>query len=92
MAKHQEHLSLFGFLTITGSIIMNVYVYPDLSTSGFSAIFFLLCSAICYFIPTALISAELATAQGWGKGGIYSWVNPALAERSGFAAAFFQWF
>ncbi len=43
-------------------------------------------------MPTALISAEMATGDGWQDGGVYKWVGTAFGPRWGFAAIFFQWF
>lgn len=41
-------------------------------------------------MPTALVSAELAT--GWPKtGGVYIWVREALGDRWGFFAIWMQW-
>ncbi|MCK5642678.1 MAG: amino acid permease, partial [Gammaproteobacteria bacterium] len=46
--------------------------------------------AIFFLIPSALISAELAT--GWSKeGGVYIWVREALGDRWGFFAIWMQW-
>ncbi|WP_257164113.1 hypothetical protein [Cetobacterium somerae] len=37
-----KQLTLFGFFTITASMVMAVYEYPSFATSGFSLLFFLL--------------------------------------------------
>ena len=45
---------------------------------------------VCFFVPVALISAELAT--GWPKrGGLYVWVKEALGHRWGLWVIFLQW-
>jgi len=47
-------------------------------------------TAIIYFIPTALIVAELGT--GWpGEGGIYIWTKQAMGNFSGFICGWFYW-
>lgn len=58
---------------------------------GGMLLFYLLFSAILFFIPSALVSAELAT--GWSKegGGVYRWVKEAFGEGAGFVAIFLQW-
>lgn len=57
---------------------------------GMSIIFFLLVAVIMFLIPTALVSAELATT--WPKrGGIYMWVKEAFGEKWGFIAICLQW-
>lgn len=90
--KSTKQLSLFGFFTITASMVMAVYEYPTFATSGFSLVFFLLFGGICWFIPVALCAAEMATVDGWETGGLFAWVSNTLGERWGFAAIFFQWF
>ncbi|MDN3504303.1 MAG: amino acid permease [Rhabdochlamydiaceae bacterium] len=43
-----------------------------------------------FFIPIALVSAELAT--GWPeKGGVYVWAKAAFGERWGFFTTWLQW-
>lgn len=88
----QKQLTLFGFFTITASMVMAVYEYPTFATSGFSLLFFLLFGAIFWFIPVALCAAEMATIPGWETGGTFTWVSGSLNERFGFAAIFYQFF
>ena len=46
--------------------------------------------AVVFLLPSALISAELAT--GWPEdGGVYVWVKEAFGERLGFVAVWAQW-
>jgi len=57
---------------------------------GFASIFFIIASSLMFFIPIALISAELAT--GWPqRGGVYIWVKEALGDNFGFLAIWLQW-
>jgi len=57
---------------------------------GFSSIFFLIIASVAFFIPVAMISAELAT--GWPeRGGVYIWVKEALGDNMGFLAIWLQW-
>ena len=63
---------------------------PLVAEYGFSALFFYLIVAIAFLIPSALVSAELAT--GWSRtGGVYIWVREALGPRWGFFAVWMQW-
>ncbi|WP_426710467.1 glutamate:gamma-aminobutyrate antiporter [Cetobacterium sp. SF1] len=87
-----KNLTLFGFFTITASMVMAVYEYPSFATSGFSLLFFLLFGGIFWFIPVALCAAEMATIPGWETGGVFTWVSESLGDRWGFAAIFFQFF
>ena len=57
---------------------------------GFSAIFYYVLAALVFFIPTALVCAELAT--GWPKaGGVYRWVSEAFGKNWGFFAIWISW-
>lgn len=57
---------------------------------GYALIFYLGISALFFFIPSALVSAELAS--GWPrKGGVYLWVKEAFGSQWGFVAIFMQW-
>ncbi|MGL4722806.1 MAG: glutamate:gamma-aminobutyrate antiporter [Desulfovibrionaceae bacterium] len=92
IGKVGQRLSLFAFFSITASMVMTVYEYPTFATSGFNLVFFLLLGGLLWFVPVALCAAEMATLNGWGEGGIFSWVGNTLGPRYGFAAIFFQWF
>ncbi len=81
-----------GFIALTGSMVATVYGYPAFASSGFALVFYLLLAGIFFFLPTALISAEMATGEGWQRGGVYKWAGTAFGPRWGFAAIFFQWF
>lgn len=87
-----KKLSLFGFFTITATMVMTVYEYPTFATSGFNLVFYLLLAGFFWFIPYALMAAEMVTVDGWEKGGIFAWVGNTLGQKFGFAAIFYQWF
>ena len=91
--KRKIHqLGVFGFFAMTASMVMTVYEYPSFASSGFKLVFFLIIGGLFWFLPVSLCSAEMATVDGWEKGGIYSWVGNTLGQRWGFSALFFQWF
>ena len=75
-------------LLITGAIdsIRNL---PAAALFGSTLIFFFIFSAIVFLIPTALVSAELASQID--EGGIYQWTRLAFGERVGFLAIWLQW-
>lgn len=63
---------------------------PLVAEFGYQSVFLFLVVAICFFLPVALVAAELAT--GWTQsGGIYIWVREAFGERWGFFAVWVQW-
>jgi putative glutamate/gamma-aminobutyrate antiporter len=75
-------ISLAAVLTLRGM--------PSVAEYGWSSIAFYVLGALFFFIPLALVSAELAT--GWPRaGGLYAWVKEAFGERSGFMAVWFEW-
>lgn len=85
-------LGFFGFFAMTASMVMTVYAYPNFASSGLHLIFFLILGGIFWFLPVALVAAEMATVKGWEDGGIFGWVGKTLGKRWGFAALFYQWF
>ncbi|MGF1735296.1 amino acid permease [Photobacterium satsumensis] len=83
-------IGVFSFVMITAAVVMSVRTLPMTAQPGMMTIFFTLAAAICFMIPTALVSAELATA--WPEdGGIFIWVREAFGERMGFVAVWMQW-
>lgn len=85
-----EKINFFTLLMITSAFCVSIRNLPTIAEMGTKMIFFGVLSAIAFFIPTALASAELAT--GWPKqGGIYVWVKQAFGSRLGFITIWLQW-
>ncbi len=83
-------------LSVFTLIMMNVIAIDNLrsltagAVYGFSLVFFYLLAALLFFIPTILVTAELAT--GWpNTGGVYIWVREAFGPRLGFITIWLQW-
>lgn len=76
-------------LLIVGSIdsIRNL---PAIAIFGESLIFFFALGALTFLLPTALLSAELASTWVEG-GGIYYWVSKAFGDHLGALAIWLQW-
>ncbi|MDA8562213.1 amino acid permease, partial [Gammaproteobacteria bacterium] len=77
-------------------IMMNIIAIDSLRSLtagveyGFSLVFFYLLAGFLFFIPTILVTAELAT--GWpNTGGVYIWVREAFGPRYGFLSIWLQW-
>ncbi len=88
--KPKRVLSVFMLTMINVATIGSVKNWPVTAEYGFSSVFFFLLATIIFFIPTALVSAELAT--GWPKvGGVFAWVKEAFGHKSGFLAAWLLW-
>lgn len=75
---------------INVAAICSIKNWPLTAEYGFSSLFYFIVSTLFFFIPTALVSAELST--GWAKkGGIYVWVREAFGHRFGFLAVWLLW-
>jgi putative glutamate/gamma-aminobutyrate antiporter len=87
---NKKTITVFTLAMINMAAIGSVKNWPTIAEYGFSSLFYYLLAAIIFFIPTALVSAELAT--GWPKiGGIFVWVREAFGHRTGFLAIWLLW-
>ncbi len=90
MTKPKERvLTASTIALINVAAICSIKNFPLLAEYGLSIIFFLLSTAIFFFIPVSLVSAELASS--WPEQGVYSWVKAALGPKMGFLAIWLQW-
>jgi len=88
--KPKHKINLFTLIMISSAIVVSIRNFPTEAETGLHMIFFALVAAIGFFVPVALVSAELAT--GWPKqGGIYAWVKEAFGDRLGFVGIWLQW-
>lgn len=86
--KHS--LTIFSLTMITVGSVDSIRNLPATALFGSQLIFYFILGALFFLIPTALVSAELAS--GWPKqGGIYIWVKEAFGKKSGFLAIWLQW-
>ncbi|MEL7431319.1 MAG: APC family permease [Chlamydiota bacterium] len=89
MTKSNRPLSVVTLTMINIAAICNIKNFPLSALYGLSSIFFYALAAIIYFIPIALVSAELSTA--WPSRGIYTWIREALGGKMGFLVVWLQW-
>lgn len=83
-------LSVFTLVMINVIAIDNLRSLTAGAEYGFALVFFYILGAILFFIPTILVTAELAT--GWpNAGGVYVWVREAFGLRLGFLTIWLQW-
>lgn len=87
-----KKIGFFAFFALTASMVMTIYEYASFASAGWALIMFLFIGGLCWFIPVAIMAAEMATVNGWTEGGLFTWVEKTLGRRWGFAAIFFQWF
>src|SRR3989344_2320566 len=83
-------LGIFSLVMITVGSVDSVRNLPTTALFGTSLIFFFSLFALCFLLPAALVSAELASGST-ETGGVYSWVKDAFGAKWGFFAVWFQW-
>lgn len=90
MIDKKHTLTLFSLTMITVGSVDSIRNLPATALFGSQLIFYFILGALFFLIPTALVSAELAS--GWAKqGGIYIWVKEAFGKKAGFLAIWLQW-
>lgn len=83
-------IGVFTLAMINVAAILSMKNFPALAEYDFSLVFYLSAASLLFFIPSALVSAELAS--GWPQsGGVYLWVKEAFGPKYGFVAIFMQW-
>ncbi len=88
--KQQRVLGTFTLAMITMAAIVSLRNLSLIAGLGISAVFFLLAAALIFFIPSALIVAELAAT--WPHaGGCYVWVKEAFGKPLAFFTLWLSW-
>lgn len=83
-------LGTFTLAMITMAAIVSLRNLPLNAELGSSSVFFLFLAALIFFIPTALVIAELAA--GWPRaGGCYVWVGEAFGKPLAFITLWLSW-
>ncbi|MGO2913117.1 MAG: amino acid permease [Lactiplantibacillus plantarum] len=81
----------FQLFSMTTSMVMTVYGFAAFAKQGPTAFFYLFLAGILWFLPVTRTSGEMASIDGWSKGGIFTWSRNMLGERAGWSALFYQW-
>ena len=90
MSNKKHALTIFSLTMITVGSVDSIRNLPATALFGSQLIAFFILGALFFLIPTALVSAELAS--GWAKqGGVYIWVKEAFGKKAGFLAIWLQW-
>ena len=90
MAKRKHALTVFSLVMLTVSSVDSIRNLPMTALFGSQLVVFFILGAVFFLLPTALVSAELASA--WPhQGGIYVWVKAAFGKNVGFLAIWLQW-
>ena len=97
-AKDKEKKSIKKiYISVLALTLMNVTIIAGISNDvqqafyGLSSVTYFAIGAICFFIPTALVAAELAS--GWSnRGGIFRWVGEGLGKGWALTCLLILWF
>jgi glutamate:GABA antiporter len=88
--KTRRTLTTFALIMITIGSVDSIRNLPATALFGSALIVFFLLGGIFFLIPSALVSAELASS--WTEqGGVYVWVREAFGVPVGYMAIWFQW-
>lgn len=88
--NQKRYITVFLLTMINLATTFSIRNWPMTAEYGLSSISYLTLAVIFFFIPCAMVSAELAT--GWPKqGGVFVWVKEALGHRLGFLAVWLLW-
>jgi len=89
--QSKKLLGVFSLVMITVGSVDSIRNLPATALFGSNIIAFFVIASVFFLIPSALISAELASQSADGEGGVYRWVSEAFGPRWGFMAVWFQW-
>jgi glutamate:GABA antiporter len=87
--KKPKILSVFTLVMINVIAVDSLRTVPISAKLGLPLVSYYLFAAIAFFIPVALVAAELATAYP-RNGGLYIWIKEAFGQRTGFASIWLQ--
>lgn len=90
MNPAKKVLSVFSLVMINVIAVDSLRTLPISAKLGASLISYYLLAALAFFIPVALVAAELATAFP-NTGGIYIWVREGFGKKAGFITIWLQW-
>lgn len=83
-------LSVFSLVMINVIAVDSLRTLPISAKLGLPLVAYYIVAALAFFIPVALVAAELATAYP-NTGGIYIWVREAFGRRAAFITIWLQW-
>lgn len=90
ISNNQKSLTVFKLVMMAVVAIDSLKNLPSNAQYGSSLIYFYLIAMCVFFIPSALVCAELATSFP-KTGGAYIWIREAFGKPTAFMAAWIQW-
>ncbi|QLL70623.1 amino acid permease [Lactobacillus sp. 3B(2020)] len=89
--QHYNQLTGLKLFAMTSSMVISIDEFAPFGKTGATALFHLLLAGLIWFLPVTQAAGEMASIDGWQKGGIFTWVKNTLGEKAGFTAMFYQW-
>ena len=86
-----NRLTALKLFAMTSSMVISVNELAPFGKTGPTAVFYLLLAGLIWFVPITQMAGEMASIDGWDKGGIFTWVKGSLGDRAGWTAMFYQW-
>lgn len=90
MAESRKVLSVFSLVMINVIAVDSLRTLPLSAVLGLPLVSYYLFAAFTFFIPVALVAAELAATYP-KTGGIYVWTREAFGKKIGFLTIWLQW-
>ena len=90
IAKSAAKLSVFSIIMITITSVDSIRNLPGAALFGSHAISFFMLAGLCFFVPTALVCAEMSTTYP-KQGGVYLWGKETLGHNFGFVTVWYQY-
>jgi len=83
----RKYISWVALAMMTTGSVASLRSAPTMAVFGLASVFLYVLPGIVFFVPTSLVSAELAS--GW-KGGVFNWVSQGLSAPMGLLAIWSQ--
>jgi putative glutamate/gamma-aminobutyrate antiporter len=87
LVAHPTYITWLTLALMTTASVASLRSAPTMAVYGLTCVFLYGVAAIVFLIPTALVSAELAS--GW-TGGVFRWVSEGISPRWGLLAVWCQ--
>ncbi len=92
MQKNNKELTLTNLVILNITAVFSLSSIAYMSTIGLQSVLFFAVAAITFFIPSALIVAELGGIFTKNNGGVFTWVKSAFGDNTGLIAIWMEWF
>lgn len=90
MQQQKKILSVFSLVMINVIAVDSLRTLPISAKLGYPLVSYYIVAALIFFIPVAMVAAELSTAFP-NTGGLYIWVREAFGRKAGFITIWLQW-